>query len=110
MGKAEGSKEVETFKKSDALQKALSNFKAKDVDLLSKLLNSEKITYQEKDGKYEISGLEEQVNEIKKTHNYLFEPEKNPEPQRINAGGNHEEPPANQPTTLVGALREAYNK
>ena len=109
LGKAEGNKEVETFKKSEALKKALGDFKAKDIDLLSKLLNSEKITYEVKDGKYQVGGLQDQINEIKKTPEYLFEEVKQPE-QRINAGAGHEEPPATQPTTLVGALREAYNK
>lgn len=109
LGKAEGNKEVETFKKSEALKKALGDFKAKDIDLLSKLLNSEKITYEEKDGKYEVGGLQDQINEIKKTHEYLFEPEKDPS-QRINAGAGHEDPSSDKPTTLVGALREAYNK
>ena len=109
LGKAEGNKEVETFKKNVALQKALGDFKAKDIDLLSKLLNSEKITYEEKDGKYEIGGLQDQINEIKKTHEYLFEQEEDPS-QRINAGAGHEDPSSDKPTTLVGALREAYNK
>lgn len=109
LGKAEGNKEVETFKKNDALKKALGDFKAKDIDLLSKLLNSEKITYEEKDGKYEVGGLQDQINEIKKTHEYLFEPEKDPS-QRINAGAGHDDPSGDKPTTLVGALREAYNK
>ena len=58
LGKAEGSKEVETFKKSIALDKALANSKAKDIKLLEKLLDSEKLTYEEKDGNYVVGGLD----------------------------------------------------
>jgi FtsZ-binding cell division protein ZapB len=112
LGKAEGSQEVETFKKSIALKEALKNTKVKDADLLLKLISDDKINYEEKDGKYEVSGLDEQISEIKKTHEYLFEAEKSEEkpPQRINVGDTHTTTPTNQPTTLVGALKEAYNK
>ena len=111
LGKAEGTKEVETFKKNVALEKALGNFKAKDIKLLSKLIDNEKIKYEEKDGNYNISGLQEQVDEIKKTHDYLFETEKDPKAQpRINTGGEHPVNPKNEPTTLAGALREKYGK
>lgn len=112
LGKAEGVKEVETFKKNIALEQALGNFKAKDIKLLSKLIDNEKIKYEEKDGDYNISGLEEQVKEIKKSHEYLFEEEKEPkQPQpRINTGEQHQTNPTNEPTTLVGALREKFGK
>lgn len=112
LGKAEGKKEVETFKKNIALEKALGTFKAKDIKLLSKLIDNEKIKYEEKDGDYNISGLEEQVKEIKKSHEYLFEEEKEPkQPQpRINTGEQHQANPTNEPTTLVGALREKFGK
>lgn len=111
LGKAEGAKEVETFKKNIALEQALGNFKAKDIKLLSKLIDNEKIKYEEKDGNYSVSGLQEQVDEIKKTHDYLFEVEKEPKQQpRINTGEPHQGTPKNDPTTLVDALREKYNK
>ena len=111
LGKAEGTKEVETFKKNIALEKALGDFKAKDIKLLSKLIDNEKIKYEEKDGNYNISGLQEQVDEIKKTHDYLFEAEKEPKAHpRINTGDPHQGTPKAEPTTLVDALREKYNK
>ena len=109
LGKAEGSQEVETFKKSVALKEALKSTKAKDIDLLSKLIADDKISYEEKDGNYIVGGLNEQVEEIKKTHDYLFEKETEPT-QRINVGGTHTEQPKSEPTTLIGALKEAYNK
>ena len=80
LGKEEGTKELETFKKSIALKDALKSTKAKDIDLLSKLIDNEKINYEEKDGKFEITGLDDQITEIKKSHDYLFEVEKAQEP------------------------------
>lgn len=111
-GKAEGSKEIETFKKNNALKEAIKSTKVKDVDLLMKLIADDKITYQEKDGKYEVGGLEEQVSEIKKTHDYLFEKEVSNETtkQRVSVGESHDETPKTEATTLIGALHEKYNK
>lgn len=111
-GKTEGNKEVETFKKNVALKEAIKGTKVKDVDLLLKLLANDKITYQEKDGKYEVGGLEEQVSEIKKTHEYLFESEqpKEPQIQRVSIGEGHQETPKAGATTLQGALHEKYSR
>ena len=109
LGKEEGTKEVETFKKSIALKEALKSTKAKDIDLLSKMIDSEKINYEEKDGKFEITGLDDQITEIKKSHDYLFEVEKAQEPtQRVNVGDGHTTTPTNQPSTLAGALHDKY--
>lgn len=70
-GKQEGSKEIEVFKKQNALDKALQGYKAKDTSILSKMLDMEKVKYNDK---FEIvEGLEEQVNSIKESHDYLFE-------------------------------------
>ena len=111
LGKEEGTKEVETFKKSIALKEALKSTKAKDIDLLSKMIDSEKINYEEKDGKFEITGLDDQITEIKKSHDYLFEVEKAQEPtQRVNVGDGHATTPTNQPSTLAGALHDKYGK
>lgn len=111
LGKEEGTKEVETFKKSIALKEALKSTKAKDIDLLSKMIDSEKINYEEKDGKFEITGLDDQITEIKKSHDYLFEVEKSQEPtQRVNVGDGHTTTPTNQPSTLAGALHDKYGK
>ncbi len=70
-GKTEGSKEIEVFKKQNALDKALSKYKAKDTSILSKMLDMEKVKYNDK---FEIvEGLEEQINSIKESHDYLFD-------------------------------------
>ena len=111
LGKEEGTKELETFKKSIALKDALKSTKAKDINLLSKLIDNEKINYEEKDGKFEITGLDDQITEIKKSHDYLFEVEKSQEPtQRVNVGDGHTATPTNQPNTLASALRDKYGK
>ena len=111
LGKEEGTKELETFKKSIALKDALKSTKAKDINLLSKLIDNEKINYEEKDGRFEITGLDDQITEIKKSHDYLFEVEKAQEPtQRVNVGDGHTTTPTNQPNTLVSALRDKYGK
>ena len=111
LGKEEGTKELETFKKSIALKDALKSTKAKDINLLSKLIDNEKISYEEKDGRFEITGLDDQITEIKKSHDYLFEVENEQEPtQRVNVGDGHTTTPTNQPNTLVSALRDKYGK
>ena len=89
LGKAEGSKEFENFKKTSALKEALSGFKAKDVDLLQKMLDVNKIEYEENEGKYTIKGLDDQVKDIKGTHAYLFEDEETPV-QTVSLGGEHQ--------------------
>lgn len=77
-GVAEGSKEIEVFKKQNALDKALLKYKAKDTSILSKMLDMEKVKYNDN---FEIvEGLEEQVNTLKESHDYLFENDK-PLPQ-----------------------------
>ena len=109
-GKAEGSKEVETFKKSVALEKALAGTKAKDVKLLEKLLDNEKLKYEEKDGNFTVAGLDEQVKGIKETHEYLFEEEKKNEEPGINLGGGHKNStPKSEANTLADALHKKYD-
>ena len=77
-GKTDGSKEIEVFKKQNALDKALSQYKAKDTSILSKMLDMEKVKFNDK---FEIvEGLEDQVNTLKESHDYLFEND-NPKPQ-----------------------------
>ena len=70
-GKQEGSKEIEVFKKQNALDKALQGYKAKDSSILSKMLDMEKVKFNDK---FEITeGLEEQITPLKESHDYLFE-------------------------------------
>lgn len=108
LGKAEGSKELDDYKKSIALQEALNNTKAKDKALLSKLVDNDKISYELKDGKYEVKGLSEQIEDIKKSHDYLFEIEKeNKTEKRFSTGESHKNS-ANTNTTM--SLNEALKE
>ena len=109
LGKAEGSKEFENFKKTSALKEALGGFKAKDVELLQKMLDNDKIEYEEKDGNYTVKGLEDQIKSIKESHSYLFEDEK-AQTKTIDLGGQHQGTVDNSPKTLREALNEKYNK
>lgn len=97
-GKTEGSKEIEVFKKQNALDKALSKYKAKDTGILSKMLDMEKVKYNDK---FEIvEGLEDQINSIKESHDYLFDSD-NPLPTFT---GNIKQPEKTQIT------KEVFNK
>ena len=109
LGKTEGSKEVENFKKTNALKSALGGYKAKDVELLQKMLDNDKIEYEEKDGNYTVKGLEDQIKSIKESHSYLFEDEKT-QTKTIDLGGQHQGTGDNSPKTLREALNEKYNK
>lgn len=108
-GKAEGSKEFENFKKTSALKSALSGYKAKDVELLQKMLDNEKLEYEEKDGNYTVKGLDDQVKSIKESHSYLFDEEKT-QTKTVDLGGQHQGTIDNSPKTLREALNEKYNK
>ena len=112
LGKTEGSKEVEVFKKNNSLKSALSTFKAKDIDLITKLLKEDVISYEEKDGNYEVKGLEEQIKELQSTHNYLFdlEEQKKDDGFRADSGDNHDQGAKKEPQTLAQALKEQYSK
>lgn len=98
-GVAEGSKEIEVFKKQNALDKALLKYKAKDTSILSKMLDMEKVKYNDN---FEIvEGLEEQVNTLKESHDYLFDND-NPKPQFT---GN-----INQPANNNQITKEVFKK
>lgn len=73
-GKQEGSKEIENFKKSNALNKALKGFKVKDPELIKPKLKLDQIEYEADGDEFKVSkGLEEQVNPLKETYGYVFD-------------------------------------
>ncbi len=81
LGKAEGSKEFENFKKSNALNKALKGFKVKDPELIKPKLKLDQIEYEADGDEFKVSkGLEEQVNPLKESYGYVFEND-NPLPE-----------------------------
>ena len=102
--KQEGSKEIEVFKKQNALDKALQGYKAKDTSILSKMLDMEKVKFNDK---FEIvEGLEEQINPLKESHDYLFENNQEKTPQftrQIN-----QEKKDNPVSSIKEALQEKY--
>ncbi len=84
LGKAEGSKEIENFKRQNAIDKVYDSefevegkkYKVKDKKGIQGYLDSEKIKYEND----QVTGLVEQFSEIVKTSPYLFESDvKNPQ-------------------------------
>ena len=87
-GFSEGSKEVEEFKKTNALKNSIKG--AKDFDLVYSKLDQEKIQYQKNEkGEYEVSGIEDQIKNVKEKYSFLFEEEGKNENAQINLGGEH---------------------
>ena len=93
LGKAEGSKEVENFKRQNAIDKVYDTefevdgkkYKVKDKKGLQGYLDNEKIKYEND----QVSGLVEQFTEIVKTSPYLFETDtKNPQFADTTPGSN----------------------
>ena len=106
-GFAEGSKEVEEFKKTNALKSSIKG--AKDFDLVYSKLDKEKIKYEKNDkGEYTVSGIDEQIKDVKEKYSYLFEDEGTRDSD-INLGGEHKGSSQETPTTLYGALKEKFN-
>lgn len=104
LGKTEGSKEVDNFKKTNALKSEIKG--AKDIDLVLSRLDKEKIEYEKNDkDEYVAKGVEEQIKSLQETHAYLFEEEQ----EEINLGGEHGGQAKTEPSNLLSALKEKYN-
>ncbi len=88
-GFTEGSKEVEEFKKTNALKSSIKG--AKDFDLVYSKLDQEKIKYEKDDkGEYKVSGIDEQIKDVKEKYSFLFEEEDGGAgDSEINLGGEH---------------------
>lgn len=95
LGKAEGSKEVEDFKKTNALKSSIKG--AKDFDLVYSKLDKDKIKYEKNDkGEYTVSGIDEQIKDVKEKYSFLFDEEDDGSGNtEINLGGNHKKTPEN---------------
>lgn len=104
-GKAEGSAKITEFKKQNAIEKALSGYKAKDTSIISKMLDLSKVEFNDK---FEIvKGLEEQITPIKESHDYLFETDK-PTPQFTDTMKGNEIITDKTNTSLTDALKEKF--
>jgi len=82
--KTEYEQRLESQQKDFAIVNYLRDQKVKDPDLLKVKLDLEAITY--KDGK--LIGIDEQVNPLKESHDYLFEQEEGSKGPTIVAPGN----------------------
>nr|DAF27004.1 MAG TPA: minor structural protein [Caudoviricetes sp.] len=91
-GFAEGSKEVEEFKKTNALKSSIKG--AKDFDLVYSKLDKEKIKYEKDDkGEYTVTGIDEQIKNVKEKYSFLFDDEDDGGGNAdINLGGEHKNP------------------
>lgn len=90
-GFTEGSKEVEEFKKTNALKSSIKG--AKDFDLVYSKLDKEKIKYEKDDkGEYIVSGIDEQIKDVKEKYSFLFDEEDGSGSTEINLGGEHKNP------------------
>lgn len=94
-GFAEGSKEVEEFKKTNALKSSIKG--AKDFDLVYSKLDKDKIKYEKNDkGEYTVSGIDEQIKDVKEKYSFLFDEEDDGSGNTdINLGGEHKNPSEN---------------
>lgn len=92
-GFAEGSKEVEEFKKTNALRSSIKG--AKDFDLVYSKLDKDKIKYEKDDkGEYTVTGIDEQIKDVKEKYSYLFEDD-GAQDGDIDLGGEHNNPSEN---------------
>ena len=94
-GFAEGSKEVEEFKKTNALKSSIKG--AKDFDLVYSKLDKDKIKYEKDDkGEYTVTGIDEQIKDVKEKYSFLFDEEDDGSGNTdINLGGEHKNPSEN---------------
>ena len=89
-GFAEGSKEVEEFKKTNALKSSIKG--AKDFDLVYSKLDKDQIKYEKNEkGEYTVSGIDEQIKDVKEKYSFLFEDDGTGDSE-INLGGEHKKP------------------
>lgn len=90
----------------NALEVALLSSKARDAKAVRALLDTEKIKLEGD----KLTGLDDQIEALKKSHDYMFE-SAGTEPQkksRVDSGIEHKEGSPEAPATLAGALRERY--
>lgn len=97
--------DIANVKKSFLIDKELTNSKAKNVEVLRKQLDFDKITLEED----KITGLSEQIKALQKSDAYLFDLKT--ENSTIELNGNlNGNAPQNEPKDLRSALHEKYDK
>lgn len=71
--KADYEKRLSEQSQRFAFEKVLSGAKSKNVKALEGLIDKSKLVYKESNGDYEIEGLKDQIEALKKSDAYLFE-------------------------------------
>lgn len=103
--------DLESARLDSAIQLAIAKSGTLSEKALMGLLDKDKIKF-DKDGK--LTGLDEQIEAIKKEDGFLFkaaEPEKPNKGDDVKLGGDHgESPKPETPTTLAAAISEHYKK
>lgn len=103
--------DLESAKLDSAIQLAIAKSGTLSEKALMGLLDKDKIKF-DKDGK--LTGLDEQIEAIKKEDSFLFKAAEPNEPKPGNdvvLDGNHEgSPKPEAPTTLAAAISEHYKK
>lgn len=99
-------------KKNAAIRLAIVASRPRNEKALMALIDTETIKLNE-DGT--VTGLKEQLENIKKENDYLFEPTEpakpaEPKPQDVNLGGDHTKKPEGEALTLGGAISDFYSK
>lgn len=85
-----------------AYERALAGFKPRNINALDGVIDKTKLTYKENNGGYDIDGLNEQIEALKKSDAYLFEgyQPNTPNPQNHNN--------LDTPQDADNSLREAF--
>lgn len=99
-------------KKNAAIRLAIVASRPRNEKALMALIDTETIKLNE-DGT--VTGFKEQLENIKKENDYLFEPTEpakpaEPKPQDVNLGGDHTKKPEGEALTLGGAISDFYSK
>lgn len=106
-------KQVEEFQKKLQAQEydfsyksVLNSVGAKDIKILDALIDKEKVVY--KDGQF--SGLNEQIEALRKTHDYVFNQAPNPTPPRIGSPIGGTPPTPGSPNPIDQTQQRSWNK
>lgn len=102
--------DLESARLDSAIQLAIAKSGTLSEKALMGLLDKDKIKF-DKDGK--LTGLDEQIEAIKKEDSFLFKAAESNKPKGddVKLGGNHgESPKPEAPTTLAAAISEHYKK
>lgn len=96
--------QIDTLKKTNAIELAVKDYKPKNEKMLISQLDQSIIKLNE-DGT--VTGLVEQIENIKKDNAFLFEAE-DPTPEDVDLGGNHQGGGAEPALSWESALNDHY--